>query len=275
MPTISENLETWGGRDWSAGGDEWSVSWGGTPSLWWSTLFPRVRGFLPTGSLLEIAPGAGRVTQFLKDLCDRMDLVDLAEPCIEACRERFDAESHISYHVNDGRSLGMLAGGSVDFAISFDSLVHVEDEVIGAYLKELGRVLSADGAAFLHHSNIGAFVDPASGELTVENEHWRATSVSADRFVELCGPAGLECRTQELVNWGGQLLNDCFSLVVPKGSSSSLPLRRVENPDFMREAELAKRVAGLYAPEELEEVQRRRRRRKGLRHFLRRIAWRR
>jgi ubiquinone/menaquinone biosynthesis C-methylase UbiE len=146
--------QTW---SWSQEGDEWSAPWGGTAALWWGSLFPRVRPFLPTETILEIAPGHGRITQFLKDYCHRLVLVDLAEGCIEACRRRFSACSHIEYHVNDGYSLDAVADRSVDFVFSFDSLVHAEADVIRAYVLELARKLKPDSVGFLHHSNLGSY----------------------------------------------------------------------------------------------------------------------
>ena len=62
---------------------------------------------------------------YLKEHCRQLHLVDPAAECIEGCRRRFAAESHLTYHVNDGRSLEMIPNQSVDFVFSFDSLVHV------------------------------------------------------------------------------------------------------------------------------------------------------
>jgi len=93
--------------------------------------------WIPCKTLLEIAPGFGRWTQYLKDLADYLIVVDLTEKCIMACRERFAAAANISYVVNDGRSLGSVSDVSVDFIFSFDSLVHVEADVIESYLPSL------------------------------------------------------------------------------------------------------------------------------------------
>ena len=75
--------------DWSTGGEEWSTWWGGTPALWYAAILPRIHAFVPAGTILEIAPGYGRITAYLKDLADRLILVDLADTCIDACRKRF------------------------------------------------------------------------------------------------------------------------------------------------------------------------------------------
>lgn len=60
-------------------------------------------------------------------------------------------------YVNDGKSLAMVEDRSVDFAFSFDSLVHVEADVIAAYLNQLGKKLKPGGFTFLHHSNLESY----------------------------------------------------------------------------------------------------------------------
>src|SRR5437660_302341 len=117
MPSLEWNRTVWDGKyDWAQGGDEWSEVWGGTAAEGYGTLLPRIHQWLPAATVLEIAPGFGRWTQYLAGLADRLIVVDLSERCIAACRERFAALANISYHVNDGRSLAAVADGSVDFA---------------------------------------------------------------------------------------------------------------------------------------------------------------
>ena len=96
----------------------------------WHQPAPQVRPFLPTGTVCEIAPGYGRWTQYLLRECDQYVGVDLASRCVDACRERFTSFDHARFEVNDGRSLPVLENDSVDFVFSFDSLVHVEADVI-------------------------------------------------------------------------------------------------------------------------------------------------
>jgi ubiquinone/menaquinone biosynthesis C-methylase UbiE len=91
MPTVAENVERWQHHEWAKQGDEWSPgrSAAGTAALWWRTLMPRISHRLPTDTLLEIGPGFGRWTQYLRDLSRRVVLVDVTERCIERCRARF------------------------------------------------------------------------------------------------------------------------------------------------------------------------------------------
>src|SRR5205085_355245 len=197
-------------------GDEWSVTWGGTPALWHGALLPRIHAFVPTGTILEIAPGYGRWTQYLKDLCERLVVVDLTDDCIEHCRGRFADAGNIEYHVNDGRSLAMIEDNSIDFVFSFDSLVHAESEVIAGYLQQLSRKLTSDGIGFIHHSNAGSYRWLAElarrtperwrdalirRGVLVNLPAWREETETADVFAHQCKTAGLACVAQEKINW--------------------------------------------------------------------------
>ncbi len=235
MPTINENLTHWASYDWTTRGDEWSSVWGGTENIWFGALLPRIFSMFPADHILEIAPGFGRITQYLKDRCKALTLVDLTERCIDACRERFAADRHINYIINEGKSLPGVADKSIDLVFSFDSLVHVELDVMQGYLTELARVLRPEGRAFLHHSNMAAFRRANGMGFTIENKHWRGATVSGDLVNELCDVNGLRCYRQELVNWGCNDLTDSFTYIARQGSSRDHPRELVQNPRFMEE----------------------------------------
>lgn len=259
MPDVEQNLSVWAdGYDWSRRGDEWSKWWGGTEAMWRAALLPRIHAFLPAGTILEIAPGYGRWTQFLKGQADRLVVVDLAEKCIDHCRMRFEGASNIEYHVNDGRSLEMVADGSVDFAFSFDSLVHVERDVIEAYVEELASKLKPNGVAFLHHSNAGAYRRRARVArrlprrllpglirrgVVIDVIAWRAETMTADVFAAACERVGLSCVSQECISWehGNQLI-DTLSTFTPRGSTWDRPRVVVRNPAFRDEGARARRL---------------------------------
>ena len=262
MPSIQENLAYWDGvNDWSQQGDEWSRPWGGADLEWWGSIFPRIRSFLPASTVLEIAPGFGRWTQFLLTLSQRLMVVDLSERCIEACKQRFAGSSHITFYVNDGRSLAMIPDQSVDFVFSFDSLVHAEAEVLREYLTQLSQKLTPKGVGFIHHSNLGAYPNGQAianklpwrlRKALVEagwlvSTAWRTENMTAERFEQYCQAAGLQCISQEKINWMfGKHLIDCFSLFTRKDSVWARPNRVVENPRFMAEARTISRLADLY-----------------------------
>jgi len=236
--------------DWKDAGEEWSAPWGTSAAQWSGAILPRIRNCLPTETILEIAPGFGRWTYYLKDYCKELWAVDRVEKCIEACRRRFAGDKHVHCHVNDGRSLSMIPDASIDFVFSFDSFVHTNRDVAEAYLSEFCRKLKIDGKGFIHHSNFGEYANslrerlpPALTKLLIKAEildwaHHRNPSMSADLFRALCAQHGLHCLSQELVNWRGRRLIDCFSLFVRSDSTQQKSTKIIRNPNFMREAAL-------------------------------------
>jgi len=246
--------------DWKNAGEEWSEPWGSSAAQWHGAIFPRIRDCLPTGTILEIAPGFGRWTNYLKDYCEQLWIVDRVEECIEACRQRFAGDSRLSYYVNDGRSLSMFPDESIDFVFSLDSLVHPRGEIVEAYLTELGKKLKIGGKGFIHHSNLGEYASGTHERLPksvrkllvkakiLDRERHRDPTMTADLFRALCEQNGLHCITQELINWRSRRLIDCFSLFVRNGSKVQGPTRVVRNPNFMREAARIRRAAQLAVP---------------------------
>jgi SAM-dependent methyltransferase len=263
MPTVDENVQLWTNpREWLQRGDQWSKRWGGVEAQWFFTVYPRIHAFIPAGTILEIAPGYGRWTDYLRRHAQQLILVDLVPECIEACRQRFAGESHITYHVNDGKSLAMVADESIDFVFSFDSLVHAEADVIAAYLQQLARKLKPDGVGFIHHSNIGDYrkafavfrrLQRPSGlrqllrNLRIlDEDNWRAFSMTAALFEKLCAQAGLQCISQELVNWRSRRLIDTFSTFTRQGSRWARSSRVYKNRNFMSRARQEAKLGELY-----------------------------
>ena len=259
MPKLRTLVSKFGdNRTWTDAGNEWSTAWGGADREWFGSILPRIRSHLPTQTILEIAPGLGRWTNFLKDHCKKLIAVDINTNCIEECRRRFQNHPSMLFYANDGKSLSMVEDASIDFVFSFDSLVHVEADVLDAYLAEFARVLAPLGVAFIHHSN---FADCLSGPIANRvahvpvvrhlllrtgafgvnrNQHWRAESVSARIVRDLCEKHGLHCTRQEMVNWGHTILTDCFTSISRAHASGC---EVIENLDFMKEAEKVRQSA--------------------------------
>jgi SAM-dependent methyltransferase len=253
MPDIEQNLEVWKSWNWSQAGDEWSRWWGGTPALWFGALLPRLHAFIPTSTILEIGPGYGRWTQYLKEACDRLVIVDLAEQCVDHCRERFADSTNIEYHVNDGLSLEMIADESVDVAFSFDSLVHAEPAVLEAYVGQLARKLHPDGIGLFHHSNAGRYraLSKLATRLPerlrrrlvnrgvlIDIYAWRDEDTTTEGFAEVCERANLACVWQEEITWErGRYLTDTISIFTRPGSRWDRPRATFRNRRFAQEGE--------------------------------------
>jgi hypothetical protein len=238
--------------EWIAAGEEWSEPWGGSAAQWFGSILPRIHACLPADTILEIASGFGRWSSYLKSHCRQLHLVEPDAQCLEACRGRFGADPGISYHVNDGRSLEVIPNGSIDFIFSFDSLVHVGRETIEAYLGQFPAKLTENGRAFIHHSNLGQFAMSRRVRALISRgkpvgvDHQRDPEMTAELFRDLCERNDLKCVCQELVNWRGRRLIDCFSTIARKDSKWPEAPRPFRNSDFMREAELIRRVAQQY-----------------------------
>jgi hypothetical protein len=248
--------------DWKHAGEEWSEPWGSSAAQWFGAILPRIRDCLPAETILEIAPGFGRWTHYLKDHCQNLWAVDRVAECIEACRRRFANDRHVHCQLNDGRSLSMLPDNSVDFVFSFDSFVHLERNIVEAYLMQLGQKLKVGGKGFIHHSNFGEYADslreriprwlkrPLMKAHIVDSSHQREATMTADLFRRVCAQHGLHCLRQELVNWRGSRLIDCFSFFVRTDFSSQESPRIIRNPKFMREAALIRAEAEMRSNEE-------------------------
>jgi SAM-dependent methyltransferase len=227
MPDLKWNEATWDGSyDWSSRGEEWSQSWGSSEAQWFGALYPRLHRLLPAPTILEIAPGFGRWTRFLIPYCETFVGVDLSSTCIEACRVSFAQAKHAMFLQNDGVSLEMVPN-NLDFVFSFDSLVHVEIDILASYIRQIIAKLSPDGTAFIHHSNF-ATMPPG-----VENPYGRAESVSSVTVANVVAQQGGCIRLQEMVNWGCEQLIDCFT-IFSKGTANKFPV--IYNPSFMAEA---------------------------------------
>lgn len=268
MPTIRENISTWNNpATWDSfdSGDAWSTSWGNPNNQWLRVVLPRIQRYIPAGRILEIAPGFGRWTNYLKDLCNKLIVVDLNELCIQKCKERFSTDTHIDYYVNDGKSLSMVPDGSIDFAFSFDSLVHVEADIMEAYLTQLAKKLKPDGVAWLHHSNVGSyrwlFLDRGNfhvlsygfTKLFGFQSHFRSWSMTAEGFEAMAQKAGLITISQELINWETKprYLIDCISVCTPKNSIWAMPNRKLLNRRFMDDANYSNGLYSLYGKPQL------------------------
>lgn len=195
----------------------WSISdyYGqaeGAMDMQWSNIWPLIRDGDFT-SVLELAPGHGRNTDKLKEVASEIWLVDLSAPCIEQCKRRFAdyaGPCRLRYHVNDGKSLPMLADATITFVYSFDAMVHFDRDVVRDYVREFARVMRPGARGFVHYSNYGA-VAPDPDSPWERNPHARST-MSRALFASYCAAEGLEIVGDRLIDWEGEPELDCVSL---------------------------------------------------------------
>jgi ubiquinone/menaquinone biosynthesis C-methylase UbiE len=237
-----------------ADGEKWSADWGHSRFQWASTILPRIGAYLPAGHVVEIGCGRGRWSQYLKDACHRLTLLDLSETLVAFCADRFRDDPQVACRLTDGLSLPGVADRSVDLVFSFDSLVHADQTVLDAYLAEIGRVLVPGGAAFLHHSNLGG-----AERRQVKDTAMRDPTSSAERVAQSALRAGLAPMVQELVPWTAANLAadqfiDCFTTLrsgLPEGLPEGTPEwqgRLWQNRLFEAEKAVARGLCAIYGP---------------------------
>jgi SAM-dependent methyltransferase len=192
---------------WSIDGHEWSKSFGTTEDLWNNEIFDKVKEFRGK-KILEIAPGFGRITQFLSILAGELIVVDLNPLCIEKTRSKL--KHHVlAYFVNDGKSIPKVRDNSQDLVFSFDSFVHMHANVTEEYVKEIYRVLKPGGQAFIHHSWLYGGSDESTN-----NVAGRA-NMSPEQFKTFVENTNMEIISQNVIQfetvglWNG---TDCISI---------------------------------------------------------------
>ena len=246
MADIEENKHSYESYDWRQSGEEWSYVWGGSDQQWYGSILPRIHRFLPADTILEIGAGFGRWADFFRPHCEQLILVDVAQVCVEACNRKYAGDDAITAHLSDGKSIDFIPDKSVDFVFSFHSLVWADSRAWEGYIKDIARILTTNGAAFLHHSVAGDYTNHASVDINLLSE-FRDTSVSSETIRDIARHAGLRCSGQEIFNWETSELLDCFSVLARPGSLWGRGEVRVNNPQFRNEMANWGQLAGLYA----------------------------
>jgi SAM-dependent methyltransferase len=209
MPSIEENTQKWNDPEvWNSFdlGESWSSEFGTTDILWYSYLYPRIHNFIDNKNVLEIAPGTGRITKYILPFTNKYVGYDLSQYCVNYSTTHYGD----MFFVNDGKSFHNTEKDSVDFIFSWDSLVHVEKDVLFSYIDESLRCLKEDGVAFIHHSN---FNKTSYGD----NPHWRG-NVSGLEIRNYILSLGGSVLIQEFITWDEKNgdYSDCITVFSKK-----------------------------------------------------------
>jgi hypothetical protein len=94
--------------------------------------------------------------------------------------------------------------------------------------------LSSAGVAFIHHSNFQSVGD------NVSNLGARGTTVSAEKVAQIITSSGGKVLIQEMLNWSGSLLDDCFTLFGSTKSYADIDTIYLRNNRFQDEASAIK-----------------------------------
>jgi ubiquinone/menaquinone biosynthesis C-methylase UbiE len=173
MNSPQMNKFIWDHWDWSAKGEEWSMSPEWKHSVVRTLLIPNV----PEGAVaVEIGPGAGRWTEDLIRRTRKLTAIDISETCVKECRERFASAANAEFIVGTGADLRPVATGSADAIWSFDVFVHINKPQFKAYVAEFARVLKPGGRGVIQHGSVGGKLGGWRSDVTKEQarEFFRA-----------------------------------------------------------------------------------------------------
>jgi ubiquinone/menaquinone biosynthesis C-methylase UbiE len=181
---------------------------------WTQIIYPLMKG-LDFTTVLDLACGHGRNSDYLRKLTKDLHLVDINQSCIDACRERFGETkdgTRFHYHVTDGNHVSMVAADSLSLVYTWDSMVHFDKLIVRDYVTDIARVLKPGGSAFLHHSNYGE-KSPDSNWAT---NHGTRSDMSARLMQDYALAVGLQVNSQHIQGraegWGEDGL-DCVSIL--------------------------------------------------------------
>lgn len=104
-------------------------------------------------NILEIAVWHWRRTKYLLWSYKKYIWIDIAENCIEYCKKTFNNYENIDFLLWNWNDLSMIKSNSIDFIFSFDSFVHIDQNIFQNYIKEFNRILKKWWIAIIHHSN--------------------------------------------------------------------------------------------------------------------------
>lgn len=105
----------------------------------------------PTKTVLEIGPGGGRWTRYLL-AAKKIYVVDPFPEILDEHRKNITADN-IERIVNNGTDFPNVPDKSIDFVFSFGVFVHLDTDIISAYLEDLHRVLAGQAVIFIQFSD--------------------------------------------------------------------------------------------------------------------------
>jgi SAM-dependent methyltransferase len=156
--------------------------------------------------VVDLAAGHGRNTRKLKEISEKLYVVDIHGENIQFCQERFTGASNIIFLQNNGFTLNGIADEEVTLIYCFDAMVHFDSDVVRAYLHDFHRVLKPGGYGFCHHSNY----DKNPGGHFRDNPGWR-NFMSQNLFLHYCAKEGLEVVRSQIIDWDTSN-QDCLTL---------------------------------------------------------------
>jgi SAM-dependent methyltransferase len=105
----------------------------------------------PETTVVEIGPGGGRWTRYMLH-AKRIYAVDFYQEMLDELRQKV-AAPNVTFVRNNGTDFPGIPDASVDLVFSFGAFVHLDVELIDAYLRNMKRLLKPDSVVVLHYAD--------------------------------------------------------------------------------------------------------------------------
>ena len=134
--------------------DIYGLEWG-DPDVVEPLKFIRDRYVLPyinnTKYALEIGPGGGRWTRYMLDF-KKLYVIDYHPELLEELKNNFK-KSNMEFIKNNGTDFPGVKDDSIDYLSSFGTFVHLETNLIEAYLANMKPILKQGANVIIQYSD--------------------------------------------------------------------------------------------------------------------------
>ena len=152
LNSLTQNKEVWENYDWNQFGEEWNPS-----EKWKEEFIEKIiyKNIKSNSIILEVGPGAGRWTDYLIKLSNKLILVEVSNKCLDICKKKYKDYDNVEYNLLEDINLRFINDRIVDFVFSYDVFVHIDKRETEKYFAEFNRVLMEDGLLIFHYSKVG------------------------------------------------------------------------------------------------------------------------
>lgn len=105
-------------------------------------------------NILEIAVWHWRWSKYLLQLYKNYYWIDISNECINFCKRKFSEYDNCNFILWNWVDLKNIESDSINFIFSFDSFVHISQDVFIWYIKEISRILAPNWICIIHHSGV-------------------------------------------------------------------------------------------------------------------------
>ncbi len=132
---------------------------------------------------LELGCGVGRLLRAAAQKFQSVTGVDVSEQAVKKASELLESFKNVTAVCGNGIDLNPTPAGSIDVLISFAALTSMPTDVIAAYLRDMQRVLTADGVVRLQ-------VYLGSEQPVQQNDTLHVRCYQRDNFIKAANLAG-------------------------------------------------------------------------------------